>query len=157
MNSQDTDRGSVAPTVLPNGDIFKIGKAGVGYLLSDTDLGGIGGQISDASICDGATAHVGYSVFVPCFDGVFDVAVSGSNLSVAWQTSGFDAGSPIVIGNVVWAVDISRATLLRFNISTGQQLFSFALVSADHFISPSAGPGSVYVAGGSQPYAFALT
>jgi outer membrane protein assembly factor BamB len=160
LNSEDTDLGSVAPTVLPNGDVFQIGKAGVGYLLSGSDLGGIGGQITNTSICNGAygaTAHVGYSVFVPCLDGVFDVEASGSNLSVVWQTTSFDAGAPIVTDDVVWAVDTNSAKLLGFNISTGQQAYSFAIGSADHFISPAAGPTSVYVAGGDQLSAFALT
>jgi hypothetical protein len=159
LNSQDTDLGSVAPTVLPNGDVFQIGKAGLGYLLSGSALGGIGGQIANTSVCNGAygaTAHVGDSVFVPCLDGVFDVAVSGSTLSVVWQTPAFDAGSPIVTGNVVWAVDISSAKLLGFNLSSGQQRFSFSLGSVDHFISPAAGPDALYVAGGSELYAFAL-
>jgi len=160
LNSQDNDLGSVAPTVLPNGDVFQIGKEGVGYLLSGTSLGGIGGQISNASVCNGAygaTAHVGSAIFVPCLNGVFDVVAGPSNLTVAWQTSGFDAGSPIVTGNVVWSVDISSAKLLGFNITTGAPLYSFSLGSVDHFISPSAGPGSVYVAGDDQLYAFALT
>jgi len=160
LNEQDTDLGSVAPTVLPDGDVFQIGKAGVGYLLSGKDLGGIGGQISDTNVCNGAyggTAHVGFSIFVPCLDGVFDVVANATNLSVAWQSSSeFDAGSPIVTGNVVWAVDISNAHLLGFNVSSGDQLFSFALGSVDHFISPAAAPGSLYVGAGSQIYAFTL-
>jgi len=160
LNQADTDLGSVAPTVLPNGDVFQIGKEGVGYLLSGANLGGIGGEVANASVCNGAygaTAHVGFSVFVPCLDGLFDVAVGPSNLSAVWQTTAFNAGSPIVTGNVVWTVDISSATLLGFNISSGQQVFSFSIGSADHFISPSAGPGSVYVAGGSDLYAFAVS
>jgi len=160
LNSGDVDLGSVAPTLLPNGDVFQIGKAGEGYLLSGTDLGGIGGQITNTSVCDGAygaTAHLGDSIFVPCLDGVFDVVANATNLSVAWQSStSFDAGSPIVTGNIVWSVDISNADLLGFNLSNGQQLFSFPLGAADHFISPSAAPGSLYVAGGSQLYAFSL-
>jgi len=160
LNQADTDLGSVAPTVLPNGDVFQIGKEGVGYLLSGANLGGVGGQVANTSGCNGAygaTAHVGFSVFVPCLNGVFDVAVGASSLSVGWQTASFDAGSPIVTGNVVWSVDTSSAKLLGFNISTGHPMFSFSIGSADHFISPSAGPESVYVAGGDQLYAFALT
>ena len=160
LNSQDDDLGTVAPTLLPNGDVFQVGKEGVGYLLSGSNLGGIGGQVANITVCSsayGGTAAVGMSVFVPCVDGVIDVVVGASNLSVAWQTSSFDAGSPIVTGNVVWAVNIPRAILFGFNISTGKQLFSFPLASADHFISPAAGPGSVYVAGGDQLFAFALS
>ena len=160
LNEYDTDLGSVAPTVLPNGDVFQIGKGGVGYLLSGTDLGGIGGQISETNVCNGAyggTAHEGFSIFVPCLDGVFDVVANATNLSVAWHTTAFDAGSPIVTGNVVWSVDISSANLLGFNITNGQQLFSFPLGSVDHFISPAAAPGALYVGAGSQVYAFDLS
>jgi outer membrane protein assembly factor BamB len=157
LNSNDQDLGSVAPTVLPNGDVFQIGKGGVGYLLSGSDLGGIGGQIANTSVCDGAygaTAHVGLSVYVPCTNGVFDVAASPSSLAVVWQTSGFDAGSPIVTGNVVWAVDLDDAHLLGFNSTTGVQVFSFALDATDHFISPSAASGGLYVGAGDEVYAF---
>jgi len=159
LNEQDTDLGSVAPTVLPNGEIFQIGKGGVGYLLSGTHLGGIGGQVSETNVCNGAyggTAHEGYSIFVPCLDGVFDVVANATNLSVVWQTNGFDAGSPIVTGNIVWSVDISNAKLLGFNITNGDQLFSFPLGSVDHFVSPAAAPGALYVGAGSQLYAFDL-
>jgi outer membrane protein assembly factor BamB len=159
LNSQDDDLGSVAPTVLPNGNVFQIGKEGVGYLLSGSSLGGIGGQLGNASVCNGAyggTAHLGFSVLVPCVNGIFDVNASTPQLPVEWHTTGFDAGSPIVTGHVVWAVDISNAKLLGFNISNGDPEFSFSLGSADHFISPAAGPGTVYVAGGGQLYAFAL-
>ena len=161
LNSGDADLGSVAPTVLPNGDVFQIGKSGEGYLLSGTNLGGIGGQIDNISVCGaayGGTAHVGMSIFVPCTDGVFDVLAGASSLSVVWQSStSFDAGSPIVTGNVVWSVDIPNAKLLGFNISTGAQVFSFSIGSTDHFISPAAAPGNLYVAGGDQVYAFSLT
>jgi len=160
LNKEDTDLGSVAPTVLPNGEIFQIGKGGVGYLLSGTHLGGIGGQVGEMNVCNGAyggTAHEGFSIFVPCLDGVFDVVANATNLSVAWQTNGFDAGSPIVTGNIVWSVDISDAKLLGFNITNGDQLFSFSLGSVDHFISPAAAPGALYVGAGSQLYAFDLT
>ncbi len=160
LNTEDLDLGSVAPTVLPNGDVFQVGKEGVGYLLSGTDLGGIGGQITNTSICGGAyggTARLGQSIFVPCEDGIVDVVAGTSSLSVAWRTSEFDAGSPIVTGNIVWAVNITTAYLLGFNLATGEQVFSFSLGSVDHFISPAAAPGSLFVGAGSELYAFALS
>jgi outer membrane protein assembly factor BamB len=159
LNSHDTDLGSVAPTILPNGDVFQIGKEGVGYILSGTNLGGIGGQVYNASLCAGAyggTARVGQSVLIPCTDGIVDANVGASTISVTWQTSSFDAGSPIVTGNIVWAVNISTADLLGFDLSTGAAVFSFSLGAVDHFISPTAAAGSLFVAGGDQLYAFAL-
>jgi hypothetical protein len=160
LNAGDTDLGSVAPTLLPNGDVFAIGKEGVGYLLSGSALGGIGGQLASGNVCGGAyggTARVGLSIFVPCVDGLFDVVASASNLTVLWKTASFDAGSPIVTGNVVWVVDVSSSHLLGFNLTTGQPLYNFPLGSVDHFISPAAGDGSVVIAAGSQLYSFALT
>jgi hypothetical protein len=159
LNSGDIDLGSVAPTVLPNGDLFQIGKEGVGYLLSGNHLGGIGGQLFNESVCGGGyggTAWVGRSVLVPCDDGLVKVDVGASNFSVAWKTSGFDAGSPIVTGDVVWAVNISTGDLLGFNLSTGAPVYSFALGSVDHFITPGAAPGILLVGAGSQLYSFGL-
>ena len=159
LNSGDVDLGSVAPTILPNGDIFQIGKEGVGYLLSGSHLGGIGGQIFNESICGGGyggTATVGQSVLVPCDDSLVKVAVGASNFSVAWKASGFDAGSPIVTGDVVWAVNISTGDLLGFNLSTGEPVYSFALGSVDHFITPGAAPGMLFVGAGNQLYSFVL-
>ena len=160
LNGNDTDLGSTAPTILSNGDVFQVGKAGMGYLLAASHLGGIGGQLYNRSVCGGAyggTAHVGLSLFVSCTDGVFDVVVNATNFSVAWHTPSFDAGSPIVTGNIVWAVNITSARLTGFSISTGAPVYSLPLDAADHFISPAAAPGSLFVAGGALVYAYALS
>ncbi len=159
LNSGDIDLGSVAPTILPNGDVFQISKEGVGYLLSGSHLGGIGGQLFDKSVCGGGyggTARVGQSVLVPCDDGLVKVVVGTANFSAAWKTSGFDAGSPIVTGDIVWAVNISTSDLLGFNLSTGHPVYSFALGSVDHFITPGAAPGMLFVGAGNQLYSFGL-
>jgi PQQ enzyme repeat len=159
LNQDDTDLGSVAPTLLPNGDVFQIGKAGVGDLLLARHLGGIGGQLYEADVCGGGyggTAHVGTTLFIPCTDGLYALDVNATNFTAAWQTSAFDAGSPIVTGNVVWTVDIDNATLLGFNDSTGAPLYAFPLGGADHFISPGAGANTVFVGGGDQLYGFRL-
>lgn len=159
LNRNDTDIGSVAPTVLPDGNVFQIGKAGVGYLLNGANLGGIGGQLADLPICAGAyggTARVGGDVLVPCTDGVFDVNTTATGLSVLWHSGGFDAGSPIVTGNLVWVVDESNATLLGLNLSSGGLLFAFHLGSVEHFISPTVDGGAVVVAAGDVIEAFGV-
>jgi outer membrane protein assembly factor BamB len=160
LNENDQDLGSVGPTVLPNGDVFQIGKEGVGYLLSGTHLGGIDGQLGEAPVCGGGayggTAQVGSAILVPCMDGLFDVIANATNVSVAWHTASFFAGSPIVTGNVVWTVNISAAELVGLNLSTGALLYALPIGAADHFISPAAAPGRLFVAGGTDLYAFAL-
>jgi len=160
LNSGDVDLGSVAPTVLPNGELFQVGKEGVGYLLNGTDLGGVGGQIFNASICAGGyggTARVGWTLLVPCDDSLVRLNVEPKSFSIGWKASGFDSGSPIVTGGIVWAVNISTAHLLGFNLSTGQLVYSFPLGSVDHFITPGAAPGMLYVGAGDQLYAYTLT
>jgi outer membrane protein assembly factor BamB len=160
LNAGDTDLGSTAPTLLPNGDIFQIGKAGVGYLLSQSDLGGIGGQLALGNVCGGSyggTAHVGLLLLVPCVDGLVAVTASTSNFSVTWHAGSFDAGPPIVTGSVVWTVDLSSAELMGFNLTTGAPLFSEPLGAVDHFITPTASPGSIIVGAGDQLLAFSLT
>lgn len=159
LNSGDIDLGSVAPTVLPNGDLFQIGKEGVGYLLDGNHLGGVGGQIFNETVCGGGyggTATVGESVLVPCDNGLVKVVVGADNFSIAWSTLGFNSGSPIVTGDIVWAVNISASHLIGFNLSTGDPVYSFALGSVDHFITPGAAPGMLLVGAGNQLYSFAL-
>lgn len=159
LNRDDTDLGSVAPTVLPNGDLFEIGKAGEGYVLSGSHLGGVGGQLGENPVCGGAyggTAEVGLTVLVPCNDGLYEVKVNATNLTVGWSVTGFDAGPPIVTGNVVWSVSLSSAHLVGFNLTTGAVLASFPLGSVDHFITPAATPDAVYVAAGTNLYGFSL-
>jgi len=160
LNSNDIDLGSLTPTVLPNGNLFQVGKEGVGYLLNGTHLGGIGGAIYNASVCAGAyggTARVGNVVIVPCTNGLTAVGVGPSSFSLDWTTSSFIAGSPIVTGSVVWAVDTSNAHLLGFDFATGNELYSLPLSSVDHFVSPTAAPGALFVGAGDQVYSFSLT
>lgn len=160
LNGHDVDLGSMGPIVLPNGDVFQAGKEGVGDLLSGADLGGVGGQIYNESICAGAyggAARVGNALLIPCTNGVVKLIVEATNFSIAWTTANFDAGSPIVTGDVVWAANISTGELMGFNFSTGQPMFSFPLGSVDHFITPAAAPGALFVAAGDELYAFTLT
>ena len=79
-----------------------------------------------------------------------------ANCSVAWSTSGIDAGSPIVTGNVVWDVNISTGQLLGYNFSPGVPEYSFSLKSVDQFITPGAAPGMLLVGAGSELYSFSL-
>jgi len=160
LNENDMDLGSLSPTVLPNGDVFQVGKEGTGYLLSGTTLGGIGGQLYSAGVCSGAyggTAHVGQAVFVPCTNGLVEVVAGASNFTLGWRTSSFFAGSPIVTGNVVWVVDVDNGNLLGYGLSTGAQLYTFPLGSVVHFCTPSAGDAELFVVGGTELYSFDLS
>jgi outer membrane protein assembly factor BamB len=159
LNRDDTDLGSVAPTLLPDGEVFQVGKAGVGYLLSGTALGAVGGDLYNASVCSGAyggTARVGATLFVPCLNGLVEVNTGSSSFTVGWRTSSFDAGPPIVTGAVVWTIDLASGQLLGFNLTTGHALYTLPVGSVDHFATPAASPTVVVVAASDQVYAFAL-
>ena len=159
LNQADTDLGSVAPTLLPGGLVFQIGKAGVGDLLDAAHLGGIGGQVAEGPVCGGAysgTAHAGTTVYVACTDGVFAVDVTATNFSVAWQTSSFDASAPVVTGGVVWSVDTGAASLRGFNSTTGAPVASFSLGTVDHFVTPTPNGADLFVGAGAAVQAFSL-
>ena len=149
LNAGDVDLGSVGPAVLPGDRIFQIGKGGVGYLLDATDLGGIGGELASAQVCDtaafGATAHDGDTVYVPCGDGLAAVSVAGDHLAVAWRSERFDAGPPIVAGGIVWTVDLGNPALVGLDPNGGAERVRIELDDASHFASPSSAPGCVFV------------
>jgi outer membrane protein assembly factor BamB len=159
LNEGDTDLGSVGPLLLGNGDIFQIGKQGVWYLLNATNLGGIGGELYSGQVCSsvfGGTAAAGSMVFVPCTNGLFALSLSGGSFQTAWRSPGFSAGPPIVTGGTVWTLDTSVGTLYGYTVTTGGELYSFNVGEATRFTTPSFGDGRVYLAAGSEVFAFLL-
>jgi outer membrane protein assembly factor BamB len=158
LNAADTDLGSVGPVFVSGHTLFQIGKEGVGYLLNASALGGIGGQLFSANVCSGAYGGLAYSqsyVFIPCTDGLVAVKVTGSSFQVAWRSTDFFAGPPIITGNAIWTVDRS-GTLHVFTLD-GREKFTFEVGTVDNFITPSSGSGKVFVAAGDQILAFGLT
>ncbi|MDQ6614098.1 MAG: PQQ-binding-like beta-propeller repeat protein [Actinomycetota bacterium] len=160
LNSTDTDIGSVGPAVLGDNRVFQIGKAGVGYLLAATMLGGIGGQLFAAQVCAaafGGLAHLGSLVYVPCTDGLkaVKVAADGNSFAAAWSgPSGF-AGPPIVSGGLVWTLYRSGA-LFALDATDGHVVFQTTVSSFTHFSAPSSGTGRVFVAANGGITSFVL-
>jgi parallel beta-helix repeat protein len=159
LNQDDTDLGSVGPSIVGPSTLFQIGKEGVGYLLNANKLGGIGGQAFAKSVCSasfGGTAYAPPLLYVPCTNGLFALRLGASSFSTDWQTSSFFAGPPMVTGGVVWSIDISSSTLYGFSATSGAQLYSFPLGGVVHFCTPSAGDGHLFVAAHDQVVAFLL-
>jgi outer membrane protein assembly factor BamB len=157
LNQGDTDLGSVGPLLLGNGELFQIGKEGVGYLLNGSNLGGIGGEVYSGQVCSssfGGTATDGNMVFVPCTDGLFALSLSQGSFQTAWSSTGFPAGPPIVTGGTVWALDTSAGTLHGYAAATGKVLYSFEVGTVNRFTTPSFGDARVYVAAGDEVFAF---
>ncbi len=159
-NGSDLDLGSSPPgLVSANGLAFQAGKSHLGYLLSQSHLGGVGGQLQTvSSFCsgdvDGGVAVSGAVVYEPCQPGVVAVATaSPNNASVLWQTNTGAGGPPIVAGGFVWT--IGGSTLYGLDPSTGHAMESFSLGSvANHFPTPAVADGLLLAASSNQVHAF---
>ena len=159
LNSTDTDLGSTNPVLAGNSRVFQVGKSGTGFLLDSGHLGGIGGQLSTASVCDGpslgAVSHDGATLFIPCSSGVAAVVVTGDRLSVRWTAGAPVPGPPIVTTGAVWTVATGSGGLLALDPSTGSRLASLPIGTVpSRFTSPAAGGGRVLVAASRTVMAF---
>jgi len=162
-NANDLDLGSSSPALLPDGLVFQAGKSQTAFLLDQSALGGVGGQLTEeGSFCgadvDGGDAFVGQTVYVPCMNGVTAVQVQTSPPSLVVQWTSSDApGPPIVADGLVWT--ISRGgRLYGLNPQTGSQTVQFKIGSvANHFPTPSVGDGLLLAASATRVHAFTLT
>jgi outer membrane protein assembly factor BamB len=142
-NQNDLDLGSVAPTLLPNGYVFIAGKSGTGYVLRQSSLGGVGGEVTSGPTCGGQMAFGGTSfsldtVYLPCQNGVEAIAVSSSGkFSVRWQTSTGANGPPVLGGGCVWSVDTDSGLLYGLNQATGTPIAQVSMGGVPHFTSPT--------------------
>ena len=137
-NNSDADLGSQGPALVGSSWVFIAGKSGTAYVLSQSHLGGIGGQVSSASLCTsfGGTAVVGSSVYVPCTDGVRKVTISGTGtMSVNWHASVH--GSPVVGAGRVWSIDSSAGVLHALSTSTGASTAQISVGATARFATPA--------------------
>ena len=158
LSTSDLDLGSTSPVLLPGGLVFEAGKEGVGYLLDGTHLGGTGGELASAQVCDGGFgggAVDGTTVFLSCFNQLAAVRVTApsaghrAGLRVAW-TANMGAGPPIIAGGIVW--DVTRHDqLVGLRPANGQQVASVPTASVEtSFPSLSASGSRLFVPEGSE-------
>jgi outer membrane protein assembly factor BamB len=160
-NAHDRDLGSAAPALLADGLVVQAGKSETAYLLSQSGLGGVGGQLAElGSFCggdvDGGSAVVGSVVYLPCENGVEAVRVQTSppRLTPLWQATNGVGGPPIVAGGFVWSIG-QNGELVAFNRSNGAVVQQFALGSiANHFPTPSVGAGRLFAPGSNRVFAY---
>ena len=150
-NAHDLDLGSVSPTILPDGYVFIAGKSGVGYVLRQSSLGGVGGQVASGITCLGQMAFGGTAVeqdvvYLPCANGVQSVAVAaGGSFSVLWSTGCGANGPPVLGGGAVFSVDTNTGVLFALSQSSGQVLAHLPIGLVPHFTSPSLVGSDAYV------------
>ncbi len=129
LSSGDQDLGSTAPALLPGGRVFEVGKEGVGYVLDGSRLGGTGGELASARVCEGGfggDAVDGSTVVFSCYRSLRAVQVTGGarpRLTTSWSVTGGNPGPPIIAGGVVWDVD-RNGTLSGYRLSDGARVFS---------------------------------
>ena len=147
-NAADLDLGSQGPALVDGHWIFQAGKSGTGYLLRADRLGGIGGQVWQGPVCRsfGGTAVVGNIVYVPCTDGVRAVQISpAGTVAVRWHAPDGVAGSPVVGGGRVYAVDQSAGALVALDPVTGRQRERVSVGQVSRFATPAISGSRLYV------------
>jgi outer membrane protein assembly factor BamB len=151
LNYGDTDLGSTGPALLGSNIIFQIGKEGVGYLIDESRLGGLGGEVFSSKVCSGTfggTAYLPPYLYVPCTDGLVALQIGlipPQTFTIAWKSLPFHAGPPIVVGGAVWTIDTDIGELYAVNATNGQLIFRYHIGDVAHFSTPSAGDGQVFV------------
>jgi outer membrane protein assembly factor BamB len=147
-NANDADLGSLSPVLVPGGWVFIAGKSGTGYVLHQGALGGIGGQVSSATVCTGfgGASQSGGTIFVPCFGSLREVQVgmADGSLTPGWQSAAA-GGPPVLGGGVVWSINISSGRLVALDPATGATLGSIAVGAVPHFVSPTLWQNQVLV------------
>lgn len=145
-NRDDLDLGSQGPAIVGKW-VFIAGKSGTAYVLNRSHLGGIGGQVQKRSLCQsfGGTAVSGSVVFVPCKDGIRAVRIgSTGKMKVLWHASGI-AGSPVLGGGRLWALDTGRGTLVGLDPATGKVKSTNRVGAVNRFDTPALAPHAVIV------------
>lgn len=145
-NAADLDLGSMGPLVLPRGLVLAAGKRGEVYLLRQGRLGGVGHPVATWSGCKAyggaAAAPSGadaITVVLPCRDGLAAVRVdlAGGGLHPLWRAPDARiAGSPVITGGTVLAVDQTAGQLVALDLGTGRVTSSVAVGPVSRFATP---------------------
>ena len=158
LDSSDADLGSSMPVLLPGGLVFEIGKAGVGYLLSASSLGGTGAApVYQASVCGGSWGggiYVTGVIYVTCSNGIHALSLNTTARTFAalpgWTVNSNAIGPPMYAGGLVWSAGTNTGVLYALDPGSGATRYSDSLGSFEHFTTASAGGGRLFVANGNK-------
>ena len=175
-SNSDRDLGSAAPELLPGGVLFQAGKSGTGYLIDETTMSsvfsapvchenvGFGGSFGGDSFAVGGAGGV---IYVACENGTQALSYdqSAKTFTPLWQAEQQDAvGPPIVSAGLVWTIatggfEGGGTTMYGLDPASGRQRYLVTLPSPviDHFASPSAAGGRLFVASGTSVSAYRVT
>jgi outer membrane protein assembly factor BamB len=149
QNAGDADLGSMSPALV-GGYIYADGKAGIGYVLREGRLGGVGGQIAELNNnCEafGASAVVGDTIYLPCAAGPQAVTVGADGTpQELWKSTLAAVGSPTFGGGAVWAVNYFAGDLYALDPATGAAKAEISLGGpTPNFVSPTLSGNQAFV------------
>ena len=165
-SNSDRDLSSAGPEPLPGGLLFQAGKTGIGYLIDEAGMASGAHAVYSQQVCGGSgsfggDAFAGGVIYIPCTSGVQALAYNQAarTFTPMWRGPGDSFGGPIVSAGLVWSIGgvKGEATkLYGLDPASGATRYTETLPSpvVDHFGSPSAGGGRVFVATGSSLAAY---
>jgi outer membrane protein assembly factor BamB len=169
----DLDLSSAGAELLPGGLLFQAGKDGRGYLINESTMTGKpgAGAAFEGQVCGGhgsfgGDAFANGTIYVPCTSGVQALGYnqSGSSFSPLWQGPVDAFGPPIVSAGVVWDIasggfNGGGSKLYGLDPTSGTPRYTVTLPTsvADHFASPSAAGGRLFLATGSSETAYTIS
>jgi outer membrane protein assembly factor BamB len=167
-SNTDTDLGSAGPELLPGGLVFQAGKNGTGYLVNQATMSGGPEAVFSAQVCGGAAsfggdAYLAGVIYVACSNGVQALAYSQAarTFSPIWKGPSDAAGPPIVSAGLVWVLATHAKPANKvygLDPASGAPRYTEILPSSviDHFASPSAAGGRLFIASGATVTAFQI-
>lgn len=172
LSNEDLDLGSAGAELLPGGLLFQAGKHGGGYLIDEATMASGAAAVYNGAVCGGSgdsfggDAYANGTIYIPCTNGVQALAYDESTCTFTplWQGPSDAFGSPIVSAGLVWVVATGGfrgggETLYGLEPATGKPHYTEHLPSpvADHFASPSAAGGRLFVSSGESVTAYQIS
>ncbi len=169
-SNNDLDLSSAAAELLPGGLLFQAGKDGVGYLIDEATMDIDHEAVFKAQVCKGRGSFGGDAfangvLYIACTNGTQALAYdeTAHTFTALWQGPSDAFGPPIVSAGLVWTVATGAfkgggTKLYGLEPSTGNPRYTETLPSpvTDHFASPSAAGGRLYVSTGCSVSAYQI-
>jgi outer membrane protein assembly factor BamB len=175
LDVNDEDVGSSGPILLPDNLVFEVGKRGYeAVLLHGGALGGVAGTTAQTFEACPESGSWGGGIYVPasvqagtlyvnCDNGLHAIMLTElasahpqTSSPEGWYVHGNVVGPPIFAGGLVWVASWTSGTLYGLNPASGEVSFEETLGGFEHFATPSAGGGRLFVANESELTAFGI-
>jgi outer membrane protein assembly factor BamB len=174
-SNNDLDLSSAAAELLPGGLLFQAGKDGVGYLIDRSTMHEGAAAVYSHAVCHehegfsgsfGGDSFAAGALYIPCENGVQALAYSEADKTFTplWQGPSDAVGPPILSAGLVWTIATGKfsgggTTLYGLDPTTGIPRYTETLPSPviDHFASPSAAGGRLFVATGCSVTAYQVS